>query len=114
MNFRVNADVCDKLPMNDWRIEFLAGPLGLSVRSADLARIGGPHVSRRIAELRAHFEPVAGSADDVDPGSQPMVITRADEDGFSDRRRLGGLVDSRFGGSPRRRRGHRRGRVRCA
>ena len=45
------------------------GPSGhFSVRFADQPRIVGPHISRRIAALRPHFQPIAGRTYDVDPG----------------------------------------------
>ncbi len=45
------------------------GSARVSVRSADQPRIIGPHISRRIAALRPHFQPTAGRIYDVDPGS---------------------------------------------
>ncbi len=39
-----------------------------SVRSADEPRIIGAHITRRIAVLRPHLQPVAGRAYDINPG----------------------------------------------
>jgi hypothetical protein len=58
-------------PVANRKIELQAGPPSghFSVRSADQPRIIGPHISRRIAALRPHFQPTAGRIYDVDPGS---------------------------------------------
>jgi hypothetical protein len=60
----------EDLPMNYQRIELKPGPSGqFSARSADLPRIVGPHISRRIAAPGPYFQPTAGRAYDIDPGS---------------------------------------------
>jgi len=59
MNGRVKAIVSEDLPMTDGKLDLQGSPSGFSVRSADWPRVVGTHVSRRIAAVRPHFQPIA-------------------------------------------------------
>jgi hypothetical protein len=44
-------------------------PGHFSARAADQPRVFGSYISRRIAALRPHFQPIAGGTYDIEPGS---------------------------------------------
>ena len=74
----MKANIAQELPITDRKIELQTGaPAGhFSIHATDQPRIIGPHISRRIAALGAHFEPIAGGTYDVEPG--PSVDLRDD------------------------------------